>query len=85
MWSVAFWKATAERAIKTFAQTLAVLLVVDPLAGFLDIDWWQSTQVAGLATAVSVLTSVASSALTSTPGPSLTSAEVLSPPARPQE
>lgn len=85
MWTVNFWKATAERAIKTFAQTLAALLVVDPLAGFLNINWLEAAQVAGLAALVSVLTSVASDLVTPTPGPSLTTAEVLNPPGIPVE
>lgn len=77
MFTVAFWKAAGERAVKTFAQVLGALLVADPVAGLLDIDWGDAFSVAGLAAAVSLLTSIGSGAVTQTPGPSLTSAETL--------
>jgi hypothetical protein len=85
MWKAAFWQATAERAIRTLAQTFGALLVADPLIGFVEFDWLDSAQVAGLATLASLLTSLGASAFTPGPGPSLIAAEVLSPPARPQE
>lgn len=55
----AFWSATAERAVKTVAQTGAALLVGNGV-GLLDIDWAQVGSVSGLAGVVSVLTSIAS-------------------------
>lgn len=78
MFTVPFWKAAAERAVKTFAQTLVVLLGagrVDVLA----IDWPQALSLAAGAAVVSVLTSIASDAVTAQDGPSLTDAEVLAP------
>jgi hypothetical protein len=76
VWTVAFWKAAAERALKTFAQAFAAFLVANA-TGILDIDWGNAASVAGLATLLSVLTSVGSDALTAHPGPSLTSAEIV--------
>lgn len=78
--SKAFWKASAERALKTFAQTAAALLGVDQV-GLLDIDWGQVASVSGAAAFLSVLTSVGS-AQVGNAGPSL-AAEVLTPPAPP--
>lgn len=69
IWTAAFWLAAIERAVKTFAQTLAALLVGDG-AGLLTIDWIGVGSVAGLAALVSILTSVASSQAGSD-GPSL--------------
>lgn len=53
-------KDIAERAIKTFAQSLVAV----GLAGatdLLSVDWVNALSIAGLATLVSVLTSIASS------------------------
>jgi hypothetical protein len=76
IWTAAFWKAAAERALKTFAQAFAAFLVADA-TGILEVDWIKGASVAGLATLLSVLTSVGSDAITSTSGPSLTDAETL--------
>ena len=75
LWTAAFWKAAGERAVKTFAQTLAALLVADG-TDLLTTDWAARASVAGMAALVSVLTSVASDAATGD-GPSLTKAEGL--------
>lgn len=75
MFTLAFLKATAERAVKTFAQALAALLVADG-TDLLTTDWAGSLSVAGMAAVVSVLTSVASSQIGG-PGPSVTDAETL--------
>lgn len=75
MWTLAFWRAAAERAIKTFAQTLAALLVADG-TGLLDSAWVARLSVAGMAALVSLLTSVGSDVATGD-GPSLTNAEVV--------
>ncbi len=78
MFSKAFALATAERAVKTFAQGLIAFLATD-VTGLFDVDWARGWSISGLAAFVSVLTSVVSGAVTSQPGPSLVSAEVLAP------
>lgn len=75
IWTGAFWKAATERALKTFAQAEAALLVADG-TGVLDTDWTSSLSAAGMAAVISLLTSVASAGATGD-GPSLTNAEVL--------
>jgi len=57
IWTVAFWKGAGERAIKTFAATLAALIGGDGI-GIVDVDWSASLGVAGLATLVSFLFAV---------------------------
>ena len=54
----AFWAGTAERAVKTLAQSLIAVIGTGTL-GVLDVDWLTALSVAGLATILSVLTSVA--------------------------
>ena len=80
MFTIAFWKAAAERALKTFAQTAAAILVAAG-TGLLSADWVGVLSVAGMAAVVSLLTSIASGAATDG-SPSLTSAEVLYDPKR---
>lgn len=53
-----FWAGTAERAIKTFAQSL-LGVIMGGASGLLDVDWVAALSVAGLATVGSLLTSVA--------------------------
>lgn len=53
-----FWVDTADRAIATFAQSLAGALGIDQ-TGILDLDWSQSLSIAGAITLASILTSVA--------------------------
>ncbi|MGN6299700.1 MAG: holin [Angustibacter sp.] len=69
--SRAFLAAAGERALKTFAQTLAALLAAGG-AGVLDVDWLGGLSVAASAAVVSLLSSVASGGV-GAPGPSLTS------------
>jgi hypothetical protein len=71
MWSSLFWKASAERAIKTFAQTLVALVGTDA-ANVLVIGIGDAVQASVVAAVLSVLTSLASSSK-GNPGPSLTS------------
>ena len=73
-----FWLAAIERAIKTFAQTAAALLT-GSATGLLEVDWLQLASVAGMASLVSLLTSIASAATTDG-SPSLGSSEVLASP-----
>lgn len=58
IWTAAFWKGAAERAIKTGAQALAALLAAGS-TGLLDVDWGNALSVAGLAIVASVVTSIA--------------------------
>ncbi|WP_338694068.1 holin [Streptomyces sp. Q6] len=57
IWTVSFWKATAERAIRTFAQALAAVLVAGT-TNLLDVAWSAALGTAGLATLLAVLTAV---------------------------
>lgn len=59
MFTKTFWKDTAERAVKTFAQSMAAVLTAG-VTGVLDVDWINALSVSLLATLVSVLTSVGS-------------------------
>lgn len=59
MWTSKFWKSTAERAIKTFAQS-AVAALGAGYTGILTVDFASVVSVAALATVLSVLTSIAS-------------------------
>jgi len=80
MFSKPFALATAERAVKTFAQGLLAFLVASGVTNIVDVDFGQAAGVSGLAALVSILTSFLSGAITSQPGPSLVSAEVLAEP-----
>ena len=53
-----FWIDTLDRAVSTVAQA-GVATLTAGVTGILDVDWSQALSVAGLAGAVSVLTSVA--------------------------
>ena len=64
MWTLDFWKDLGERAVKTFAQSLAAALVAGT-TGLLDVDWVTALSVAGLVTLASVLTSLASAPFSS--------------------
>lgn len=68
----AYWKATAERAVKTAAQTAIALIGTDQV-GILNLDWAQIGSVTATAVVLSVLTSLAGGGTGS--GPSFTSAE----------
>ena len=57
LWTTAFWKGATERAIKTFAQTLAAYFVIGT-TGLLDLDWQTALSVAGAAAIASLLTSI---------------------------
>lgn len=72
MFTKKFWKDASERAVKTAAQTSVALLTADGVLGVLDVDWGQGASVVGLATLVSLLTSVASAPAGSSGTASLT-------------
>jgi hypothetical protein len=59
MFTRLFWTNAAERAVKTFAQALAAVLVASG-AGLLTADWKSALSTAAMATVVSLLTSLAS-------------------------
>lgn len=64
MWNTKlFWKDTVERAVRTTAQVVSALLVAAG-TGLLDTDWGATFSAAGMAGALSVLTSLASEAKT---------------------
>jgi hypothetical protein len=69
MYDLRFWKASIERAVKTFAQTLVALIGTTAVT-IVDLDWMQMLGVSATATLLSVLTSLASANFGST-GPSL--------------
>lgn len=75
MWSKQFWKDTAERAIRTFAQALIAILGAGAV-NILAVDWGQALSVAAGAALISVLTSIAASGFGDKGTPSL----VTSPP-----
>ena len=79
IWTWDFWRAAIERAIKTAAQT--AIATIGSTAAIHQVEWWLVGSVAAMATVLSLLMSVASSAITGK-GPSLTDAEVLAPDAR---
>jgi len=72
MFTLAFWKAATERAVKTAAQTL-ILLIGAGTVGIMALDWPALLGLAGTAALLSVLTSVASGATDG--NPSATNAE----------
>ena len=69
MFTVSFWKAAGERAVKTAAQSLIAVLAVGQ-TNVLTVDWVQAFAVAATATLLSLLSSIASAGIGNT-GPSL--------------
>lgn len=71
MWTWRFWRATAERAVKTFAQGVGGAIVggaVTPAS----IGWKAALAVGGVAAVLSVLSSVGSARVSGEPdSPSL--------------
>lgn len=72
--SGAFWIATAERAVKTAAQSAAVVLTTD-ITGILEVDPVAFFSVVALGAAYSVVTSLGSIPI-SGDGPSLVGEEL---------
>lgn len=56
LWTKAFWKGLAERALKTFAQTLGAVFIVG--VPIFDIDIQSGLAIAATATAGSILMSI---------------------------
>lgn len=63
MWNKMFWKDALERAVRTTAQVVGALVVAAG-SGLLDTDWIATLSAAGMAGALSVVTSVAAEAKT---------------------
>jgi len=76
MWTLAFWRAVAERALKTAAQT--AIAAFGTTAAFNEVNWSVIGSIVLLATVASVLTSIVS-AVSTDGSPSLSGAEVLTP------
>ena len=70
MFDQRFWIATAERAIKTFAQAL-IALIGTQMVNIVNLDWPQMLGASATAALVSVLTSIVSANFGPNPGPSL--------------
>lgn len=70
--SAQFWAATAERAIKTAAQSAITLIGSDQI-GIVELDWPSILGMTATMTLVSILTSIASG--TGGTGPSLSNSE----------
>ena len=68
----AFWLATGERALKSFAQCLIGLWIGDTAFDLIQVDWRHSIGLAAGAAALSVLTSIVSAPISPTGSPSLT-------------
>ena len=72
LFTTKFWADTAERAVKTVAQTvLSLWLVGDQLFNIMTVDWTVTAGVAIGAGAISVLTSVVSATVTASDSASL--------------
>lgn len=69
MFTKKFWKAATERAAKTLAQS-AIATITAAGTGLIDTDWVGIASTAGMATVLSLLSSIASSG-TNGDGPSL--------------
>lgn len=63
----AFWKATLERMIRTFAQAVLGVAGADGL-GLLDVNWGDAFSVGGLAAVLALLTGIVTSGGTQGPG-----------------
>lgn len=70
MFDIDFWKASAERAVKTFIQVLLAGLGTAQV-GIMDLAWEQSLSLAASAAVLSLLTSLGSANLGGKAGPSL--------------
>jgi len=62
-----FWKATAERTIRTFAQALLAVLGADHF-GLFDAPWVGAFSTAGMAAVLALVTAVAASGDDQGPG-----------------
>ncbi|MBB2956769.1 holin [Pseudoclavibacter helvolus] len=64
IWTAPFWRGAAERAVKTAAQVFVAAIAVStgadliPAVGVEGIDWLAVASVTGVATVLSVVTSI---------------------------
>ena len=70
MWTVGFWKQTAERAIKSAAQAALAFFIVGQTI-FTEVDWAVVAGGTAIAAIASVLTSLASAPFGQPDSPSL--------------
>jgi hypothetical protein len=78
LYSRAFLAATLERAIRSFAASLASLLTASG-AGIIETDWGEKFSVAGMASVVTILFAIAGGTLGKGDGPSFNGGEQLAP------
>jgi hypothetical protein len=83
LFSRAFLYATLERAIRSFAASLASLLTAAG-TGLLDTDWGEKLSVSAMASLVTILFAIAGGTLGKGDGPSFIGQEKLSAPASAQ-
>lgn len=76
IWSGEFWKATAERALKTLAQSAGSVAIAAG-TGLIDTDWIPILSVGGMAAVISILTSVGSGFISNGHSPSLSTEVVV--------
>lgn len=75
IWTLAFWQGAGERAAKTAAQTFLATVIATGVTGILDIAWGADLSIVGLATLLSVVTSIGNADFTAgtpTPAPPTT-------------
>lgn len=58
IWTKAFWKGAAERAIKSFAQGVVTAITGDAILSLWDLDFGQVAGVGGLMALLSLFTSI---------------------------
>ena len=83
MFTKKFWKATAERAVSTAAQTFGALAIVGSPLDLIELDWSDITVASLIAGGLSVVKALAASSVGSE-GPSFSKAETLTPYSQPE-
>ncbi len=78
LFSRKFWIATLERAIRSFAASLASLLTASG-TGLLETSWGEKFSVAGMAAFVSILLAIGGGTFGKGDGPSFIGEEKLTP------
>ena len=71
MWTAIFWRSTAERTIRTIAQSLLALIGTNVVA-ITDLDWPQMLMASATAGVITVLTCVVAANVGDKGTPSLT-------------